>query len=139
VAAFTGTGARIRRNTHAGKYLADRFTDQRRTLESEAADRRRLKDLEAVMPALLKEIQNDLRADSSRTMRKFVLLPNDRIQYTHPEPRFVYYESEHPDARNQIGRLCQAGFADALSSTEASMFPLFRITERFVRLVSKRR
>jgi len=123
----------------AGKYLADRFTDQRRTRESEATDRRRLKDLEAVMPDLLNEIRTDLRADTSRTKREFILLPNDRIQYTHPKLRFVYYESKHPDARNQISLLCQAGFADALFSTETSRFPLFQFTERFIQLVSKRR
>ena len=89
------------------------------------------------MPDLLNEIRADIRADLTRTKRELILLPNDRIQYTHPKSRYVYHESKHPDARNQIGLLCQAGFADALSSTEA--FPLFQFTEKFIRLVSKGR
>ena len=115
----TATGA-------AGKYMADRFTDQRHRQESRAQTVDQLASVRAKVPRLLSELEADLR--QSPLIREVIILPNRRIQYRHPHNRFAFYTEEHPDIRNELAFLVSVGYAEQTASGE---FPLFRLEEHF--------
>lgn len=115
-----------------GKYLADRFTDQRRRQEGAQSVQRRFKELNAIMPELLNEMANDLRGDTTGSIREFVLCPNRRTMFNSSKPRFTYFETEHPSLQNNIDLLNAEGWLDDVTVGNA---PIFRMTEQFVILL----
>lgn len=121
--AGTATGA-------AGKYLADRMTDQRRRQESQCEAKDRLKSIRAIAPGLLEELATDLQ--QNRVLREVIILPNRRIQYSHLHDRIVLYEEERPHVRNEMSVLCNA---DHARQTQAGNYPLYVLQEAFVSLL----
>ena len=114
----------------AGKYMADRFTDQRRRKEDRCTERSQLGALERTMPELLSEMRADLREGGA--VREFVILSNPHVQYTHDRARLVFYESSLPDIRNYAAALCEVGYAEEITT---SATPKFRLREHFVSLL----
>jgi hypothetical protein len=113
----TATGA-------AGKYFADKYTDQRKEKEAAARLRRQF----------LAELKADLgRADSS-LIREFVILSNERAIFNSAMPRFAYYEERIPQLRNKAALLLAADFVADVSATDT---PIFRMDDSFVRMVLK--
>jgi len=115
----TATGA-------AGRYLADRSTDQRRRRESQAQALNQLASIRARASELLAEIEADLR--KSPHLRELILLPNERMQYTHAQDRVVIYEESQPKARSQLTLLEGIGYIEQVSNGD---FPLYRLRESF--------
>ena len=61
----------------AGQYMADRFTDQRRTGEAKKESDRKYKSLVKNMPALIAEMKEDISKEGNELIREFVVLPNE--------------------------------------------------------------
>jgi hypothetical protein len=112
----------------AGTYLADRFTDRRRAKEAEDAAGAQFRRVLRQMPDLISELQKDLRGNSHLLLREFVILPNERINFNHGQPRINIYESKHPAAKNQVGVLVQEGLVEVVRSSDT---PIYRLTEAF--------
>jgi hypothetical protein len=86
----------------AGQYLADKYTDQRRRQEARSAVDTRWSKIQTAMPALIQEMKKDLSENS--LVREFIVLPNNRVPFGvgKLQPRFRYYEDEHPNLRGQL-------------------------------------
>jgi hypothetical protein len=76
----------------------------------------------------------DLRADSSKSIREFVICPNPRVIFNSAKPRFAYYESEHSNLRVFVDRLHEAGYVSDVTVGNA---PIYRMTEAFVESLLK--
>lgn len=111
----------------AGKYMADRFTDQRRRSEAETAERQRFSRVRHMMPELLREMAQDLIGNASVAAREFVVLRDESYPYTNDRV-FRYYESVHPHARNQVAVLVSEGYVEKRDG----VVPVFRFKEDFV-------
>lgn len=57
----------------AGKYFADKFTDQRHQQEAETEMRRRFADAKAKMPELIEEMKCDITKPQQSCMREFFI------------------------------------------------------------------
>jgi hypothetical protein len=93
----------------AGTYLADRFTDQRRTKEAVRAADAQFERVVRLMPSLIAEFRGDLRGNKDRVLREFIALPNERLTFNHDKPRIEIFETKHPAAKNQVGVLVSEG------------------------------
>ncbi|RZI40511.1 hypothetical protein EGT07_22995 [Herbaspirillum sp. HC18] len=121
----TATGA-------AGTYMADKLTDQRREKAEKKAAKAKFSDVQDKMPYLIREIKEDLSKAECTTFREFVILPTERTTFNHDKPRFEYYESVHPHAKNQVTILESAEYVQNVSTTS---WPIYRMTEEFVQRV----
>jgi hypothetical protein len=124
----TATGA-------AGKYLADKFTDQRRKAESTRQLKQEFLNIKRQMPELITEFKNDLSKKDQKFIREFFVLANRKVCLGgSSKPRFVYYEEEHKDLRGKIDILENQGF---LIDVTTGNVPIYRMTEEFVQLVNR--
>lgn len=123
----TATGA-------AGKYFADKFTDQRRRSELESQLKQEFANIKRRMPELIREFKNDLSKQDQKFIREFFVLHNRKETCGSEKPRLVYYEEDHKDLRSKIDILENQGFL--LDMTIANT-PIYRITEEFVELLDK--
>ena len=119
----------------AGQYLADRFTDQRRNQESKSIASKQFDELKGMMPNLFAEMLKGLGEDKSQSIREFVVLPNERVNFNSSKPRFIYYEDKHPDLRVRVDRLHYAGYLDDVTVDSA---PIYRMREQFIVLLKER-
>ncbi len=118
----------------AGKYLADRFTDQRRAQEATSSNKKRFAELSKIMGELFKEMADDLKEDKSFAIREFVILPNERVMFSSNVRRFAYYETRHPNIRNQVALLAEAGYVQDVTVGNA---PIFRMQEALVSMLRR--
>lgn len=115
----------------AGKYLADKYTDQRRTQEATKSARTEFTQVEKQMPELIAEFRQDLTANP--LVRDFFVLPNRRVALGGSStPSFVYYEEEHHGLMSKIRILENRGYIRDISVTNT---PKYSMMEEFVRLV----
>ncbi len=84
------------------------------------------------MPKLFAEMAQDLKGDGSRSVREFVIAPNNRVMFNGNKPRFMYYEDEHPNLRVQVDRLEAVDYVDDVTPGNA---PIFRMREAFVQML----
>ncbi len=124
--AFTGA---------AGKYLADKYTDKRRSKEKETGKRKIFLNLAEKMPDVIKEMQEDLSKPECMVIREFYLLPNDRVLFNSGGERCLfYYEDQHENLTHKIKLLENNGFVEDVTHTNT---PKYRMTEEFVDCVIK--
>ena len=116
----------------AGKYFADKYTDQRKDKEARKKIRKKFDSLRKVMPNLLDEMKTDLLGDKTGLVREFVLLPSSGVAFNGSKPRFHYYEDAHNDLRNKISLLLDDGYVVDVSTTGT---PIFRMSEQFANLL----
>lgn len=116
----------------AGQYLADRFTDQRRAQQATSENKKRFSGLNEIMGVLLNEMAEDLKNDKSSAIREFVILANERIMFNSSVPRFAYFESKHPNVKNQVALLAEAGYVQDVTVGNA---PIFKMREEFVAML----
>jgi len=116
----------------AGQYLADRFTDQRREQKKVSDEKKRFANLNGLMPLLFQEMASDLKMDQSATIREFVVLATKGISFNSSKPRFAYFVSEHPNLKNQVSLLSEAGYVQDVTVGNA---PIFRMRDDFVLLL----
>lgn len=113
----------------AGKYLADRFTDQRHKNEAKAEANAQFSEIANQMPAFLAEVRTDLASHPELAIREFVVLPVRGVVFNHDRARFEYFESEHPAVANFVAMLLEAGYVEVLRATGT---PIYRFKEPFV-------
>lgn len=118
----------------AGKYYADKFTDQRKKKEDRAEKDLAFRKAFDSMPDLLKEMQTDLRREPEKHIRELVVLLNERVIFNSDRERFAYYESTHPGLRSKFATLADSGYVVCLREGDA---PIYRITEEFVERLLK--
>ena len=124
--AFTGA---------AGKYLADKYTDKRRSKEKETGKRKIFLNLSEKMPELIKEMQDDLSKPEWMVIREFYILPNDRVSFNSGGERCLfYYEDQYENLKHKIKLLVNNGFVDDVTHTNT---PKYRMIEEFVECVIK--
>ena len=116
----------------AGKYLADRFTDQRHKSEEETDARKKFLHIKGLMPQLLQEMKEDLRRQEDLHIREFVVLPARSLTFNHDRLRFQYFETDHPSAVNQVSILVGEGYVEKLNDNQ---FPIYRLKESVVRRI----
>ena len=123
--AFTGA---------AGKYLADRYTDQRRSQELTTQLYKQFVDVSSKMPTLIEEMQDDLNSPDLAVIREFYIIRNKRVSFfgKDKETYFVYYEEKHDNLIHKVNLLENNGFVYDVSSTRT---PKYRMTENFVELI----
>lgn len=122
IGAFTGA---------TGKYLADKFTDQRRRQEDKAAETALFEQTRNSMPELISEMQADLVEHPAA--REFFVLENSRVVLNSSGFVLVYYEAEHPELRHKIMILENNGYISDVTTGNA---PKYRMLERFVFLLT---
>jgi len=124
----TATGA-------AGKYYADKFTEQRRKSESTRQLKQEFLNIKRQMPELITEFKNDLSNENNRLIREFFILENRKVCLGgSKKPRFTYYEENHKDLRCKIDLLESKGF---LVDVTTGNVPIYKMTEEFVELLNK--
>jgi hypothetical protein len=116
------------------KVLGDWWTDSRRARAARATTNERFARIEAAMPALLQEMRSDLSNGS--LIREFVVLPsvNNRFSHGHDD-RFEYYADQHPALNGKVAMLINSGYVSNVAA--AGNYPIYRMTEEFVRLVER--
>ena len=114
----------------AGQYLGDKYSDRRREKEAARRTLKSFRQIAAKMPALLREMRDDLLNDSTDTVREFFVLPNKRVSLGgSTKRRFTYFESEHEGLREKLDLLEQEGFIVDVTPNNT---PLYRMNEHFV-------
>jgi hypothetical protein len=116
--AFTGA---------AGKYLADKFTDQRHRQESRAAAEATFQRVQRAMPALIADIKADLAVHPY--VRELAVLPTETTGYNSDHTVFCYSDEQHPNIVGHVVLLEAAGFVEDHSTPTN---PVFRMSEDFV-------
>ena len=114
----------------SGKYLADRFTDQRRRQEASRESKKRFHTVRQQMPDLIDEMHQDLNEPGNESMRHFVISPTESVRLN--VRAFVYYEDRHPDLRDKATILENHGF---IFEETTGKLPRYRMTEEFVGLL----
>lgn len=111
----------------AGKYLADKFTDQRHRQEVRATAAASFNRMQLAMPALIAEMKADLTNDEF--VREFAILQTETSGYNSDHPVFCYSKERHPGLGGHVGLLEGAGFVEKLPPPRDCVF---RMTEDFV-------
>lgn len=116
------------------KYSVEKLREWKRTAEETAAralERRVapseefegvLLEAEQLMPNLIQEMREDVRSDDTRLISEFVVLPSRGVVFWNEKPRFVYYESEHPQLQLQIDWLEQRGLVVDVTPKNAPVY-----------------
>lgn len=120
----------------SGKYLADRFTDQRRRGEREADTVKRFKAIVAQMPKLIAEMATDFQGPDGNVIRDIALLHSKGVIFNSSGPKFVYYQDQYENLVGQFVLLENHGFAHDITPGNV---PIYRVSEEFVRLLKAHR
>ena len=124
--AFTGA---------AGKYLADKFTDQRRRQERQSEAQKIFDSVKKQVPELIKEMKEDLKKPDCSVMREFYILPNDRVMFNSGGKMCLfYYEDKHNHLLQKIKILENHDYVYDVTETNT---PKYRITEEFAKFLVK--
>jgi len=116
----------------AGKYLADKFTDQRRDKAKSRETKKEFYNVQSQMPELLAEMKEDFTKHENDSIREFVILPSDKVLFNSAQPRFIYYENQHQNLKGKVDVLENHGYIIDVTVSNA---PIYRITEEFWNLV----
>jgi hypothetical protein len=111
----------------ASKYLADKYTDQRRNQESQRGAAATLREVEGLMPDLLARLRAGVK--DSPTTRSCVLLPQVGVQFSSRERHFMLYETDIPNLREKLSLLKNHGYVQERFGLNV---PAFVLTETFV-------
>ena len=108
-------------------------------LEPHAASEDTDEELMRSMTALMTEMRSDLTGPDGQFVREFFVLRNHRVVLGGSEkPRFIYYEDDHPNLRNQLDLLEERGLVRDVTPI-GNNIPIYRITEKLVmRLVKNK-
>ena len=87
-------------------------------------------EAERLMPELIAEMREDVRSDQTQLVRQFGILPSPGVVFGHTKPRFVYFETEHPQLLLQVDWLEEMGFVVDVTPKST---PTFGIAPEFIR------
>lgn len=119
-----------------GKYLADKYTDQRRQQQQLRQSVTRLfAQVAAQMPSLIDEMRTDFEDPENTFVREFIVMPSSRAVFNSGGRRYLFYhEDKHEDLIGKIAILENNGFVTDTTSTNV---PKYRMTEQFVQLLKQ--
>ncbi len=118
IGAFTGA---------AGSYLADKYTDKRRGLESRKAEDQLWESVCKKFPALIKEMQEDFKVPENSGVRKFFVTKSN-YSLNASEKSFVYYKDVHADITAAMLYLQDIGYIEDITPSNC---PMYRMYEHF--------
>ena len=114
----------------AGKYFADKYTDQRRKQEQTREESREFREVSLKMPKLIVEMAADVAGPTTPHVRDLVLMPSKGVTYNSDgQEVFLYYEEDHPNLRGQFAILENHGYVADVTSGNV---PIYRATEEFI-------
>lgn len=125
----------------AGKYLAEKYTDQRRKAEGHAELRRRFDEVRSLLPRFFEELRATLDGDEARHVREFFLMPNRHaVVAFNDKARLMVYEDDFPRGalRHVVDRLVEIGLVEEATPRGGPVYenpgrvPIFRMREDFV-------
>lgn len=111
-----------------GKYLADKFTDQRRQKETSANAKNEFMKVANQMPDIISEMKKDFLNPDIANVRELVVLPNKRVIFNTNKKLLNYFEEEHNDLFGKMAVLENHGY---ISKDALKNVPTYRITEQF--------
>ena len=117
----------------AGMYFSDKFSDQRRELEKQRAEKRAFDELARKMPDLLKEMKADLANEKMDLVREFFVLSSPGAALGWAEKHFRYDLSRFEGLAEKIKVLEHEGFI--LDVSESRNVPKYWLQEHFVTLL----
>jgi hypothetical protein len=120
----------------AGKYLGDKFTDQRRRKEAESKRRKDFRQLKLQMPELFRAMAEDVSAPDQGFIREFFLLESRKGIFNAGQRCFAYYGEDHVDLAGKIHILENMGYVTNI--TTPGKAPKYRMTEEFIALLRER-
>lgn len=118
----------------AGKYYADKYTDERHEKEEKAELKKKFQEASKLMPALIAEMRNDVKEDASGLVREFALLSSKNVSFNHSKKRFDYYFAVHPELTNMVDHLCALGFVIDKKNPSGI---IFEMSDDFLDLLKK--
>lgn len=121
----TGAGA---------NYFANKYTDRRHDKEEIKKEAENFTKVKNQMPELIAEMKQDFTNEENSSIREFVLLPSNKVIFNSDQPRFSYFETEHPNLQGKIAVLENYGYIRDVTVGNA---PIYRMTEEFWELVLK--
>jgi hypothetical protein len=124
VGAFTGA---------AGKYLADKYTDQRRWKEVESKRRKDFRQIQRQMPELIGAMAEDISKPDQGFIREFFLLESRKWIFNAGQRCFVYYREDHVDLQGKVHILENMTYVNDI--TTPGKAPKYRMTEELVTLL----
>src|SRR5690348_12023163 len=93
-----------------GAYFADKVTDRRRESEAQRAAKKRFRQLAALMPTFISELQNDMATPDAGAVREFFVLKTPGVMLGgSSKHRFRYNESQHKSLKEHLDLLVDAG------------------------------
>jgi len=117
-----------------GAYFGNKYTDQRRTQENKAEADNKFRQIAAMMPKLIKEMQSDLCNPELTMVRTFFVLSNPRVSFCSDGRYLFYYQDKHADLLNSLELLESHGYIIDRTKTNT---PKYLMTEEFVEYVLK--
>ena len=115
-------------------YFSDMLTDRRRDREAKAKEMEQFRDAMNQMPDLFAEMKKDLYDPELKPVREFFIAKKNWTINFGEEPRFIYYEEDHPGLGGTIKVLDNLGYVVEVRS---GVLPIYRMTEDFVRLIKE--
>lgn len=117
---------------YAGKYLADKHTDKRRSKETKQAVDSEFQFVGDRMPELIAEMRDDLATHT--LCREFVIISKRACYNADPNRKtLVYYFEDHDGLVEKVGLLENRGFVDDITMSNVKRY---RMQERFVELLT---
>lgn len=111
----------------AGTYFGNKYTDQRRKIESKSDKDKEWEDLRRRFPAVLDEMMADVKNPESTGIRKFFVCESTWA-INRSEPTFDYYTDKHTDLGAAIAHMEELGYIEDITPGNC---PMFRIKETF--------
>ena len=118
----------------SGKYLGDKYTDQRRRQEARQEVKSRFHAVQKQMPELIAEMRQDQADPENKSVRRLFISPSKSVSLNLAARALVYYEDEHTDLRGKVTILENHGYV--IDDTTGNV-PRYRIAEEFVELLRR--
>lgn len=119
VGAFTGA---------AGAYLADKYTDKRRTKELKTKEDELWEEVLNRFPQLITEMAKDFKNPDNSGVRKF-FVKSSTTTVNSGERSFEYHTDVHPNIGAAMFYLADIGYIEDITSGNC---PIYRMYEHFV-------
>ena len=96
----------------ARSYFSDTRTDRRRDREAKAKEKEQFRDAMNQIPDLISEMKKDLYNPELKPIREFFIAKKAWTINFGEEPRFIYYEEDHPGLWGKIKVLDNFGYVN---------------------------
>jgi hypothetical protein len=113
-------------------YFSDMLTDRRRDREAKAREIEQFQLATSQMPDLISEMKKDLFNPELKPIREFFIAKKTWTINFGDEPRFIYYEEDHPGLWGKIKVLDNFGYVIEI---RPGTLPIYRMKEDFVKLL----